>query len=676
MRSYIKSTYPITLFSALTIIIISLSTIILLWDFRQQELIASERETIAITGMFVEQTERNFESINLVLKGVQDRLQSEFGSKFNASGVEVHLMLGTRALGMSNLDALYLMNESGQVINSSNIQGQQAGINIHKDFYREVLEGNSEFFYIDRPVYDPKKKEWFLYLARKVNNYYGNRRGLVIAAIGINHFEEIYKFLSLEQSRPVSLYRADGVLIASEPHRDKLIGQRAPEISDESLKDLDAGIRIYTHVKGADEREAHTLSRVPNFPLLLSVINDNDEALAAWREKAIPIICGVVVVTIFIIIIAGLMIRKVLKEHSLRVALDDATDLYQHTIDSVMDAIIAVDSRQRITLFNPAAQRMFGYESSEIIGEYLSILMPDRFRSMHHVHVMGFSESQINSRMMGNQLGIVGKRRDGKEFPIESTISKTEISGVVQLTAVLRDVTDRRQSELELREMNQQLRGLSASLQNVREQERTRIARELHDELGQQLTGLKLELSWLSSRIKEGKSLVYEKVDEMRHSLERAISSVRRISTELRPLMLDDLGLGEAISWQIEEFTKRTGIKVKKHLDALYCVKSKELETALFRIIQESLTNIMRYANANIVEIILSEKKRILTLSIQDDGIGIDETSKSEGFGLVSMRERANALGGEFSVASKKGLGVLIKVSFSLELPIFSEDNA
>ena len=250
------------------------------------------------------------------------------------------------------------------------------------------------------------------------------------------------------------------------------------------------------------------------------------------------------------------------------------------------------------------------------------------------------------------------------------------INGERQLTAVLRDVTERRRAENELREMNHQLRGLSEALENIREQERTRIARELHDDLGQQLTGLKLELSWLSNRVKEGHTPPMERITEMKQQLDGAISSVRRISTELRPIILDDLGFEEAVKWLVSEFTKRTHLPVNLELKAEVCVTNTDLATALFRIVQESLTNIARHAEATQVNITLEKDDSHLVLSIADDGKGLPQNLQSGGFGLVSMRERANSLGAKLTIANGRLKGVIIRVEFSLDSPIFNEANA
>jgi signal transduction histidine kinase len=162
----------------------------------------------------------------------------------------------------------------------------------------------------------------------------------------------------------------------------------------------------------------------------------------------------------------------------------------------------------------------------------------------------------------------------------------------------------------------------------------------------------------------------------MKQQLDGAISSVRRISTELRPIILDDLGFEEAVKWLVSEFTKRTHLPVSLALKAEVCVTNTDLATALFRIVQESLTNIARHAEATQVNITLEKDDSHLVLSIADDGKGLPQNLQSGGFGLVSMRERANSLGAKLTIANGRLKGVIIRVEFSLDSPIFNEANA
>jgi len=659
-----RPAYPIGFLAMITVIVVS--TAVLLWDLRKRELHNAEFETISITRMYMEQTERTFKSADLVLRGVQDRLQTAFGNQFTLDSVQVRLLLGTRVLEMKEFDELYLIDTNGQIVNSSLDKSTENHSQSNSDIYKSLSNTASSEMFIDKPIRNPEKKTWMLRLARRINGPDGKFRGIIVGMMAISHFENIYHDLSFEYARPVSLYRKDGILIASMPHREDMIGEKANELGKKFVATKDHDVHIFSHAKDINEREYFVLGNIQQFPLMVSVTNDDEEALASWRETAAPIIFGSTFISIFILFIAGLMLREMRKEEKLAQDLGEANERYHLTVDSVMDAIIAIDIDQNIILFNPASELMFGYSTNEIIGKSLSILIPESSRHIHQQHTTNFMSSSLKSKTKSVQLGVFGKRKNGEEFPIESTISQTLIGGKPQYTAVLRDITERRKAEDNLHEMNRQLRGLSASIQNVREKERKRIARELHDDLGQQLTGLKLDLSWISNRIKDGRVPSFEKIDDIRHQLDAAITSVRRISSELRPTILDDLGFGDAVNWQATEFAKKAGLNVTLKLEAKDVVQGDKITTALFRIVQESLTNIVRHASAKNVDIKLYQSENQLIMTITDDGIGMSETSRKEGFGLVGMRERVAELGGNFAILNSENSGTTIRVELSI----------
>ena len=437
MNLYGRPAYPIGFFATITIVIVALSTSILLWDARKRELAHTRMEAVGITKIFVEQTERSFESADLVLKGVQDRLNASFGIQFPLDSLEVHLLLGTRVLGMRQLDALFLIDTQGRMVNSS-IDFPIKNVSVvNQEYFKVFLNKKDGGLFIGKPFKSPQKKEWMLYLARKIYDQDGRFKGVVVGSIDIAHFEDIYQILRLDNSRPVSLFRDDGVLIAGFPHRENLIGERAPELG-ETLPILDSGkVHFLSHKTSNGDKEELVLEAVPKFPLFIAVTNDVEEALASWRETAIPIILSSLLVSFFIIIAASLLIREAMRQLRLAAELGATQNRYQYTIDSLMDAIIAVDEEQNIILFNPSAERMFGYRAEEVMGKSLLMLLPARFQDAHHAHVRKFRNSETGSRAMGPQLGISGLRSDGTEFPIESTISQALSDGKKQLTAVL-----------------------------------------------------------------------------------------------------------------------------------------------------------------------------------------------------------------------------------------------
>jgi PAS domain S-box-containing protein len=668
MRLQIRPTRAIALLAALTVVLIGASVTFLLWDMRKRELETSRLDTIAFTHMIREETEHTFDRVDLVLKGVQERMQTPYGSGLALDSAAVRLLLSARIFGIRQLGSLYLLDADGTVVNSSREEDPLGMRQADQPYFKAFAGGGTEGLYIGKPVKEAGAAGWTLHVARSFTGTDGKFRGVAVAAMDLRQLEQAFGSMRAESPRGMSLYLSDGTLLAGLPHRENLIGDYAPELGNRTLLTPGDEVRMLDHATGDGGRHAFALARSARFPLMVGVPNEEELALAEWRENSIMVVIGALLVSIFVTSAAALLVRAVHRQSELARALRDANDRYHQTIDSVMDAIVAVDAEHNILLFNPAAEQMFGIPKGEMLGQPLSRLVPPRVREGHSLLMDRFMASRGHSRAMAANMEITGVRADGTEFPIESTISQTMVDGKPQLTAVLRDITQRRRAEEDLREMNRQLRSLSASLQEVREQERTRIAMELHDDLGQQLTGLKLELSWLGGRLKEGRRATPEEVGAMRQLLDTAIASVRRIATDLRPPILDDLGFGEAVRWQTEEFAKRSGLDIVLDLQAQALVEDDLVATALFRIVQESLTNVARHAGATQVKVSLTADETDLLLTVSDNGTGIAEPArKGNGIGLVSMRERATALGGHFKIAGVPGAGTTIEVTLPLE---------
>jgi signal transduction histidine kinase len=235
-------------------------------------------------------------------------------------------------------------------------------------------------------------------------------------------------------------------------------------------------------------------------------------------------------------------------------------------------------------------------------------------------------------------------------------------------TALEQHQAERRQAEMELKRSQELFRNLSTHLQEVREEERTRIARKIHDDMGQALTALKIDLFWLNKRLTNDQDGIHQKLQSMVTLIDETIETVHNVSEDLRPGILDDFGLAAAIEWQAEEFQKRTGVECRTSTPPDGFDLSKETSTNLFRIIQESLTNIIRHANASEVEIKLSEKEGILVLEIQDNGQGISDAAitNPRSFGLIGIKERVHSLGGEVNIVGTPNVGTRLMVKMSI----------
>jgi len=236
------------------------------------------------------------------------------------------------------------------------------------------------------------------------------------------------------------------------------------------------------------------------------------------------------------------------------------------------------------------------------------------------------------------------------------TLSKVLVSWI--------DITDRLNYEDALKESSEILRELNRHIEDARENERTRIALNLHDDLGQKLTAIKMDISWLKSRIGVQSPLVEKKLDGMKRLLDSTVETVQKISSDLRPGILYDLGLKPAIEWQLGEFKRNTGIRSVLKISPSEFIIDDKLSIIIYRIIQESLTNIARHSEADNVTISLRADNEVIKLIIADNGIGIDEEkiNSPKSFGLIGIKERAGAYGGEVRITGSKGKGTEVKV--------------
>lgn len=330
----------------------------------------------------------------------------------------------------------------------------------------------------------------------------------------------------------------------------------------------------------------------------------------------------------------------------------------QLLIQHISEAAVFTDQRFAITACNLAASALFLYNQQDILGHSISFLIPAASASNHQHSIKNTTFNE----------GIV-EYIDGTGKIIQLNTSRHAIApglpdgGFLFIYKPLDAAHSAAGSYTQLRE-------LSDHLLNIRETERTRISREIHDELGQQLTILKMDLSWLNQKLKKYSDPgVLQKTGDALKVLNETIKSVRRIATELRPSMLDDLGLIEAMEWQSKEFEKRSGIKILFESDTPCAPVDNDVATSLFRIYQEGLTNIARHANAKTVFSILQVMDKQVTLTIADDGAGFDMETLTikKTLGLLGMKERALMMGGRFDIKSKPGEGTTIVVAIALQ---------
>jgi PAS domain S-box-containing protein len=342
---------------------------------------------------------------------------------------------------------------------------------------------------------------------------------------------------------------------------------------------------------------------------------------------------------------------------------DPGIDLGVQASD-ILDALpfyaLLLDDQHHILLANSAVREQTGLTAEALVGQYC----PAAIHGLSEPWYACPLEEAVEKGRAVEREALDKESGRWMRSSVYPTSSFTPDGRRIYLHLVS-NITDTKTGEAELRASREQLRELSQFLESVREEERTKMAREIHDELGQILTALKIELSWLTRRLPQERESLLEKSEAMSELIDGAIMTVKRISSELRPGVLDDLGLADAIEWQTQEFGKLTDISVRFSARPENIVLDRDRSTAIFRVCQEALTNIARHANATRVSVSLRQGAERLSLKISDNGRGIEESQITDprAFGLVGMRERARYWGGEVKVTRGPEKGTVVTVS-------------
>lgn len=660
----ITTTLALIAFWFLAATSITTAASLLVWERYEQEVARAEREVTNLGRILAEQTARAVQGVGLILRGTEYRLREGRASGTLMDGWSIHNLLYARITGVPQVHVLSQIDADGVHRHSSAEFPVRPIALADREYFTLQRESPADHLLISKPVRSRLDDKWLLPMTCKINGPGGKFVGVVLAGISPPYFEELYRSIALGEGSEVSLLLRDGTLVARHPHQEEAIGKPV-----EGFPAVANGASL----PGVGRSEGPTAmivgyGEVEGYPLVVRVAVAESAVLANWRQQAGGLAFGALMMLVVLTLAMLALGKKMIREEALAAALGDSRSRLQGIIDSAMDAIITVDDQQRIVLFNPAAEQMFGCPAADALGASLERFIPERYRTPHRQHMAHFGATGSSNRTMGGNMNIVACRASGEEFPADISISQAERDGHKLFTAIVRDVTFRRRAEAELEKSHQQLRDLTGSLETVREDERTRIARELHDELGQQLTGLKMDLSWMESRLPDGKPELAAKLDSMKKLINATVASTRRISAELRPLVLDDLGLSAALDWLARDFSGRSGLEVSIDIGPDEWVLDNALATTIFRIAQESLTNVARHAEASRVRISLARSGGRLILAVADNGRGMapDASEKRGHFGLLGIAERIRAFAGELRISSRPGEGTTLSVSIPL----------
>jgi PAS domain S-box-containing protein len=347
---------------------------------------------------------------------------------------------------------------------------------------------------------------------------------------------------------------------------------------------------------------------------------------------------------------------------------------YRTVVETTVDAIILIDEDSRIQFANSATTQIFGYAPAELMGHPLTMLMPERLRQGHEAAIERYQKSD-QRRLDWRAVEFTGLRKNGEEFPVEVSLGEVLKEGHRLFIGLLRDIKERKSAAKKLADSEQSLRELSLHLLRMQDEERRRIGRELHDSLGQFLTALKMRLDGLSAS-GECSATVVAELGECSRLANESMKEVRTISYLMYPPMLEEIGLKSAIPWYLDGFSQRSGIETRFEVSADFNRLPLDAELAMFRVLQESLTNVHRHSGSFDASVKLGVREGMAVLEISDTGKGLPAGSVEPGaqegtgsfsVGLRGMSERMQQLGGILELSSNQtGTTVTARIPFQV----------
>ncbi|MBE0615556.1 MAG: PAS domain S-box protein [Burkholderiales bacterium] len=763
-----------------------------LWRMHDDVTRQDEGHLLDLAQILGEQTLRSTHAIDAVLTAGAENARRAAEQGGILPSLELHRQLRESITATPYVRALLLADPEGKLIAHTAQFPPPAREYGDREYFRAHRAGGDQQLWLSAPVSGTFGAKASIPISRRIDAKDGRFLGVITADVDPAFFLWPQGLHQLGPDGVVRLLRRDGVLLTGYPMaRAAATG----DYRDTALfrQGIEAGRDLIHHADTADAIERiSAIYRLEQFPLVITVSSSTDFVFQAWRRSAWLFGALAAVTAVLFGAITVSLAHQLRVDEELKAIVIESEGRLQAIIQSAMDAIIIVDARQRIVLFNAAAEHIFGCAGADAIGAPIERFIPGQWLTPRPGRRGAGGDADASMHYSGEHLALSGIRADGTEFPIDASISQVQLHGVAHFIAILRDVTERkrveaalrenerryrtlfsqamdgillldaegnivdvnssfarmhgytteellrmnlsqldtaeslalatarirqifrgetirfevehyhqdgrllpldvaasaididgrmyalafhrditerRRAEQELRRSQQALRGLSKAANKALEAERRRTARELHDELGQSLTALKMDLESMRSALPAGQPEFEERAVAMHALLDGTIAATRRIAADLRPLMLDDLGLAAALDWLTQNFSKHTGIATDLVIDDTVAQVPEPIASALYRITQESLTNVAKYAHATNAEIRLERDGEWVQLLVRDNGRGIEEADQDKRgtYGLLGIRERVMLLGGEVAIVGARGQGSEVRARIPLD---------
>ncbi len=635
-------------------------------------------QAVSYARLVEQQASAAFERANIALAGILDHVRATdlTGNLTDERRRELSELLIGQQQRTAGLIGTFITDADGNIVSHSQGLSQDVSLGDRGYFVSLKREARGDPV-ISEVVYGRVTKKWGVQMVRRIDLSDGSFGGMAGATLGLTeNFENFYATLSLGRDSTVALRDADNRLLVRYPLIEDKISRQilTPGLNEHVLAGDLEGVVIGASTLDNVER-LYGFRKLPHYPIYAVVGLSLDDALSGWNSERDAAAVGALLV-----ILAGAFITMALLQRKRAEAeLARASYRNQLLLRTASDAIHVLDAEGNVLEVSDAFCTMLGYTRDELSG--MNVSQWDAQWSAEEVkQVVGRLKQSTTAPTIFETRH---RRRDGRVIDVKISSIGVELDGKPVLYCSARDVTERKRMEAEIRTLNedlehrvaertaelkkshQELQALTAVQESIQEEERKRIARELHDELAQKLTVLKLQLQALASTLSTQEPGLIGKFDDMNLLLTDTMGAVRRIAANLRPVVLDKLGLVTALHDLVDEFSQRTRIDCEFSVHPADLVVDNRLATPLYRMVQESLTNVARHARATEVVVSLyRDPAGKIVLNVDDNGKGMSDDAQQtrKSFGLIGMRERAAMLGGELKIHSKPGAGTSIEI--------------
>ncbi|MBI5922274.1 MAG: PAS domain S-box protein [Betaproteobacteria bacterium] len=626
-----------------------------------------------------EHASATFDRANIALLAVADQLHPQDLSLAKPLSETrrqaIEKLLRTQLQRTEGIVGMPLANAHGDVI--ADALDVPAGTNLSDRQYFQTLSRSPRTSPLISPaILGRVSHKWGVILGRRINSADGSFSGMISANLGLDeNFTYFYSTLSLGKNGAVSLRDPEDRLLMRYPVVEQMLGKQIASSGPikERLQAGDAeGLIVIASAIDKIER-VFAFRRLKKYPVYAAVGLSLDEALVSWRHDRDAVVLGAMLV-----ILAGIFITIALRRQS---EAEKKLEALGIVVESSQDAITTANMDGVITSWNAGAERLYGYTAEEMIGKPGTLIVP---ADQNEVYSQWLEKCR-NEQPLAN-LEATRVTKEGKRIDVSMTISPIRDSAgrIDSYSVIARDITERKQLEAQVQQFNidleqqvwqrtAQLRTLSKRLAMAEEKERRNLSQDLHDDLGQILAMVKLKLTSLELLNAEvSQETLQTQLKEMETLVDQANRSVRSLSLQLSPPVLQQFGLVPALEWLADELQRAYDLKVHVSDDGQPKPLGHASSNTLFRAVRELLLNVHKHARIDRADLDISVVDDRLLLSVSDRGVGFDVAkavtpSAAGGYGLFSVRERIGYIGGEMHIDSNPGDGTVVVLSLPLE---------